>query len=550
MHLLRRARSSDQTRYSDARGDGDNEHLLTANQHGSLCAHTIAHVAVVLTPFSFPQSSKLAQTWTTSQCGPRQCVSPNAVRPLPAIGHHMPPHVLCVDDEVVAKFPAFRGILAPNDANPYFAATVARINPAGGRVALSYTDGDYSDDVRPDEIFYAPGRLAAWGKGALRGNDMLPEGAQPVKLPLSEAQLRKQFAVFDADGSGKLTEAEVLAVLTRQPPGGDGATGAPLSEHDARQLVGSMLTQYDSNGDGCLSIEEYARATTLHSFVCPLCHARKLPDNTPARDRSGDDAIDPAELAAIEEALQNVSERYGLTFKWDVPPPGGNGKPCSKRLLRVFAPVFLHELTLYPPSLFLMGEQADGGYDWVNTIYLCEDVKMGDSLVGGFAGGQNLVVNASALSPDECMPSEWEVANFKETFHHELFHLLDFCMLHHKLPFYSEWDALNPAGFSYTPLLLTAPGPDTHRPWPCYSPPLAPPTGTPTTKARWSWCRTRGRRVSCAATRPPTGRRTRRWCTPCSSPSQSTWPTSARRTRSWPRRWRCSWRSCKSTART
>jgi hypothetical protein len=74
----------------------------------------------------------------------------------------------------------------------------------------------------------------------------------------------------------------------------------------------------------------------------------------------------------------------------------------------------------------------------------------GKSEVGGLAGGQNLIVNAGAISPDASVPSEFEVANFKQTFHHELFHLLDMCLLHHKQPFFAEWDALNPPGFSYS----------------------------------------------------------------------------------------------------
>jgi len=356
-------------------------------------------------------------------------------------------HVLRVGDLVVAKFPAYRG-LAPEDANPYFAATVERaVNAAGDRCALTYADGDYSDDVKPDEIFYAPGRPAEWGKGELRGNDMLPDGAQPVKLPLSEAQLVKQFAIFDTDGSGQLTEAEVLAILTRPANGKQPA----LSEQEARQLIGSMLTQFDENGDGVLSIDEYARATTVHPFVAPLCQARTLPAK-PEREPHGDEPIPEAELSAIQGALDAVSARYGLTFRWNVPPPGNiTGRPCSQRLLSVFASVFLDELTLYPPSLFLKGEEADGGYDWVRTVYLCEHVSTngGKSEVGGCAGGQNLIVNASSISGDG-VPSEFEVANFKQIFHHELFHLIDVCLQHHKQPFYAEWDDLNPPGFAYS----------------------------------------------------------------------------------------------------
>ena len=47
---------------------------------------------------------------------------------------------------------------------------------------MQYEDGDHSNAVRADDVRYAPERPAGWGKGALRGNDLLPEGAKQVNI--------------------------------------------------------------------------------------------------------------------------------------------------------------------------------------------------------------------------------------------------------------------------------------------------------------------------------------------------------------------------------
>ena len=104
-------------------------------------------------------------------------------------------HVLLIGDEIVAKYPAYRG----GESNPYFAGTVVSINAAGGTCTVRYEDGDSSNDVRAKEIYYAPGRPAQWGKADLRGNNALPPGAQTVTIVQDARQrLHQQFALFGA----------------------------------------------------------------------------------------------------------------------------------------------------------------------------------------------------------------------------------------------------------------------------------------------------------------------------------------------------------------
>ena len=66
------------------------------------------------------------------------------------------------------------------------------------------------------------------------------------------------FALFDVDGDGSLSVAEMQQVLQR--PGG----GAPLSDEE----VQAVIDEFDENGDGVLQIEEFARmwAPMLEAF--------------------------------------------------------------------------------------------------------------------------------------------------------------------------------------------------------------------------------------------------------------------------------------------
>ena len=62
-----------------------------------------------------------------------------------------------------------------------------------------------------------------------------------------EEELRRAFGVFDADGSGSLSKAEIHEIFMR--PGG----GHALTEAEVEELI----AEFDLNGDGELQFEEF-----------------------------------------------------------------------------------------------------------------------------------------------------------------------------------------------------------------------------------------------------------------------------------------------------
>ena len=71
---------------------------------------------------------------------------------------------------------------------------------------------------------------------------------------LTADDLAASFALFDADGDGKLTEDEVMAVLTRK-------TGmmTELSEEAARATWQRWKAEFDLNKDNKISYQELVR---------------------------------------------------------------------------------------------------------------------------------------------------------------------------------------------------------------------------------------------------------------------------------------------------
>ncbi|KAK7360889.1 hypothetical protein VNO77_02906 [Canavalia gladiata] len=76
----------------------------------------------------------------------------------------------------------------------------------------------------------------------------------PAKSPYTEEQLRHLFRMFDRDGNGFITAAELAHSMAK--------LGHALT---ADELTG-MIKEADTDGDGMISYQEFAKAITSAAF--------------------------------------------------------------------------------------------------------------------------------------------------------------------------------------------------------------------------------------------------------------------------------------------
>ncbi|RWV94853.1 hypothetical protein GW17_00042568 [Ensete ventricosum] len=75
-----------------------------------------------------------------------------------------------------------------------------------------------------------------------------------AKSPYTEEQLRRLFKMFDRDGNGYITAAELAHSMAK--------LGHALT---ASELTG-MIKEADTDGDGCINFQEFAQAITSAAF--------------------------------------------------------------------------------------------------------------------------------------------------------------------------------------------------------------------------------------------------------------------------------------------
>jgi calcium-binding protein CML len=111
--------------------------------------------------------------------------------------------------------------------------------------------------------------------------------AAPAALSSSDAEMKKVFSRFDADGDGRISPSELGAVA--------GAISPPPSESVGGREVGAMMEQLDANRDGYVDLGEF---TAFHGRSGRDLDA-ELRDAFDVYDINGDGRISVAELSKV-----------------------------------------------------------------------------------------------------------------------------------------------------------------------------------------------------------------------------------------------------------
>jgi Ca2+-binding EF-hand superfamily protein len=85
------------------------------------------------------------------------------------------------------------------------------------------------------------------GDSMIEFSEFLTMMARQIKEQDVEAEILEAFKVFDSDGDGKISQTELVRVLT--------TIGEKLTDAEAKQ----MLEAADTDSDGQIDIEEFAR---------------------------------------------------------------------------------------------------------------------------------------------------------------------------------------------------------------------------------------------------------------------------------------------------
>ncbi|KAL6627493.1 hypothetical protein ACP70R_031219 [Stipagrostis hirtigluma subsp. patula] len=145
------------------------------------------------------------------------------------------PPALAADAEIQKVFSRFDadgdGRISPSE----LAAVSSAITPPPGSSAAGREVAAMMDELDTDRDGYVDlGEFAAFHARG-RGDGEL------------EAELRTAFDVYDADGDGRITAAELGKVLAR--------IGEGCSAEECQRMIASV----DADGDGCVGFEEFKK---------------------------------------------------------------------------------------------------------------------------------------------------------------------------------------------------------------------------------------------------------------------------------------------------
>ncbi|KAL6848227.1 hypothetical protein ACP4OV_022355 [Aristida adscensionis] len=164
------------------------------------------------------------------------------------------PAAVATDAEIQKVFSRFDtdgdGRISPSE----LAAVSGAICPPPGSSAAGREVAAMMDELDTDrDGFVDLGEFAAFhGRGRADGE--------------LEAELRAAFDVYDADGDGRITAAELGKVLSR--------IGEGCSAEECERMIASV----DVDGDGCVGFEEFKKMMSRDGAEAPAAPAAGGPD--------------------------------------------------------------------------------------------------------------------------------------------------------------------------------------------------------------------------------------------------------------------------------
>lgn len=122
-----------------------------------------------------------------------------------------------------------------------------RISVVCSNMKFCYTLYSYCSRITPHCLFFCSVQIDADGSGTIDFPEFLTMMARKMKDTDSEEEILEAFKVFDKDGNGFISAAELRHIMTN------------LGEKLTDEEVDEMIREADIDGDGQINYEEFVK---------------------------------------------------------------------------------------------------------------------------------------------------------------------------------------------------------------------------------------------------------------------------------------------------